>query len=168
MALVKGPFEIKWGGSLVTDIETIETEFEQDSEDYNTVDGRVYTIEGAIKAGAVLTLLRSEIAILAALLPQYFVANGGVLSTGETVNQADGAIDLLAASCDTNPVYGNLDIISCGNPGQVYRLVNARTKVETVEFDDKVRKVQIRFIGEPEAGEANVQFFTEGTIAVVS
>lgn len=168
MPLRRGPFEIQWAGNTVSDVETIETDISQDSEDYTTVDGRTYTLDGAIKATATITLLRSDVPTLAALLPQYFVPNGGTMSTGETVNSAVGAIDIFAASCETDPIYGPLDIISCGNPGQVMRLVNARTKIDSTEFDDKIGKVLIQFIGEPDAGEGNLQFFTEGALTVVS
>lgn len=168
MALVKGPFDITWGGNTLANIEEIENEFEHDSEDYTTVQHNTYEIDGPIKATTTLTLLASDIAALAIVLPQYHVANDEVLSTGETVDDADGAIDIAAASCDEDPVYNDLDIISCANPGQVYRLINARTKVSSIDFDDKVRKVMVKFIGEPASGEGNVQFFKEGTIAVVS
>lgn len=168
MALVKGPWELKWGNNTLLDIEEISVDYEQDSEDYTTVQHQTYQIDGAIKASVSLTLLASDISALAVVLPQYHVANGEILSTGETVSDANGAIDVVAQNCGESVTYGNLDIISCANPGQVYRLVNARTKLEGVEFDDKVRKVTVQFIGESASDEASIQFFTEGTIAVVS
>jgi len=168
MALVRGPFDITWGANTLSNVEEIENEFEQDSEDYTTVQHNTYQLDGPIKATVTLTLLASDVAALAAVLPQYHVANGGTMSTGETVTDSDGAIDVAALSCDDDPVYNDLDIVSCGNPGQVYRLVNARTKIDSIEFDDKIRKVAVQFIGEPAQGEANVQFFKEGTIAVAS
>lgn len=168
MALAKGPFDLEWGANTLLDIESIETEFEQDSEDYTTVQHNTYQVDGPIKATATLTFLATDIASLAAVLPQYHVANGQEMSTGEIVNDADGAIDVKAAACDENPVYNDLTITSCANPGQVYRLVNARTKIDSVEFDDKIRKVSVQFIGEPASGEANIQFFKEGTLSIVS
>lgn len=168
MALRRGPFVLTWGGNTISDVEEIETEVEQDTDDHDTLDGRRFIFDGPIQATATIKLLRSDIATLAIVLPQYFVPNGGTLSTGETVNHSAGAIDVLAASCDTDPIYGPLDIVSCGNPGQVFRIVNARTKIDAVEFDPYVGTVDVQFIGEPGTGEANVQFFTEGTIAVVS
>ena len=90
------------------------------------------------------------------------------MSTGETVNNANGAIDIKAASCDDNIVYNNLDIISCGNPGQVLRLVNARTRIEGVELDNVIQKVMVKFIGESASTEATMQIFKSGTISVVS
>ena len=168
MALVRGPFDILWGGNTVQNIEEISVEYEQDSEDYTTVQHQTYELDGPIKATVTLTFLASDVAALAAVVPQYHVPNGGVMSTGETVNNADGAIDVVALDCDSSPVYNPLDIVSCANPGQVFRLVNARTKLDSIEFDDKIRKVMIKFIGEPAQGDANVQFFKEGTINVVS
>lgn len=168
MALVRGPFDITWGGNTLANIEEISVDHEQDSEDYTTVQHQTFELDGPIKSTLTLTLLASDVAALAAVLPQYHVSNGGVMSTGETVNNADGAIDVLALSCDEEPVYNDLDIVSCANPGQVFRLVHARSRLDSIEFDDKIRKVMVKFIGEPAQGEANVQFFKEGTINVVS
>lgn len=168
MALVRGPWDITWGVNTIGNIEEIEVEYEQDSEDYTTVQHETFELDGPIKSTVMLTLLSTDVAALAAVLPQYHVANAEELSTGETVDDEDGAIDVTAVNCDTVPVYHDLDITSCGDPGQTFRLVNARSKIDSIEFDDKIRKVVVKFVGEPEAGEANVQFFKEGTIAVVS
>jgi len=167
--LVKGNFEVKWGNNTLLDLSELSLDYEQNSNDYETVQGTTYTVEGAIKASVSITLLKSDVASLAVVLPQYFVANNGVLSTGETVTHADGAIDVKAASCDTAPTYNDLDIISCGDPGDVFRLVNARTVIDSMEFaDNAVRTVTVKFVGEPGSGEGNIQFFKEGTLSTVS
>lgn len=168
MALVRGPFEIKWGDNIITDIEEVEIEHEVQSDEFETVQGTTLEIDGSYKVSATITLLASDIPVLSAILPQYFVANGGVMSTGETVSNANGAIDVKAASCDDAIVYNNLDIKSCGNPGQVLRIVNARTRIEGVELDNVIQKVMVKFIGEAASTEATIQFFKYGTIAVVS
>lgn len=168
MALVRGPFDLKWGDNTLLNIEEISVDYEQDSEDYTTVQHQSIQLDGAIKASVTLTLLASDVAALSVVLPQYHVNNGGVMSTGETVNNAYGAIDVVALDCDQSPVYNDLDVISCANPGEVFRLVNARTKLDSIEFDDKVRKVMVQFVGEPAQGDGSVQFFKEGTINVVS
>lgn len=168
MALVRGPFDLKWGDNTLLNIEEISVDYEQDSEDYTTVQHQSIQLDGPIKASVTLTLLASDVAALSVVLPQYHVNNGDVLSTGETVNEAYGAIDVVALDCDDTPVYNDLDIISCANPGEVFRLVNARTKLDSIEFDDKVRKVMVQFVGEPAQGDGSVQFFKEGTINVVS
>ncbi len=168
MALVRGPFTIKWGDNVISDIEEVEIEHEVSSEEYETVQGTSLEIDGSYKVSAVLTLLASDIPVLSAILPQYFVANGGLMSTGETVSNANGAIDVKAASCDDAMVYNNLDIIACGNPGQVLRIVNARTRIEGIELDNVIQKVMVKFIGEAASTEATVQFFKTGSISVVS
>lgn len=167
--LVKGNFEVKWGVNTLLDISEISLDYEQNSNDYETVQGNSYTVEGAIIASATLTFLKSDVASLATVLPQYYVANGGELSTGETVTHADGAIDVKAASCDTAPTYNDLDVISCGTPGDVFRLTNARTVIDSMEFaDNSVRTVTVRFVGEPTPGTGNIQFFKEGSLSTVS
>lgn len=166
--LVTGPFEVKWGSVTLTEISEIEVDYEQDSEDYQTVQHQTFEVDGPQKASVMLTFLASDTAALRHVLPQNFVANGGVLSTGETVAEANGAIDLTPNNCTTSDVYRDLDIISCGNPGQVFRLVNARTRVDSVSFDDKLRTVVVKFIGEPANNEASIQFFEESSISVVS
>jgi len=168
MALVTGAFELKWGDTTLTDISEIDVEYEQDSETYTTVQHTTREVDGSQSASVTLTLLASDTAALRNVLPQNFVANGGVLSTGETVSNANGAIDVTPSNCTTSVVHKNLDIIGCGNPGQVFRLVNARTRVDSVDFDDKIRTIMVKFIGVPDSSEASIQFFTEGTINVVS
>ena len=168
MSLIKGPFTLKWGDNTVTDVESIDVSHEIDSADYETLQGKNIELDGSYKVNATITLLASDIPALAALLPQFFVPNGGVLSTGETVNQADGAIDVSPSACDTDTVYNNLDVISCETLAHVFRIVNARTKIEGIEFDNKVRKIMVKFVGEASSNEATVQFFREGTIATVS
>lgn len=169
MALVRGPFDLKWGANTLVDVSEISLDYEQDSNDYTTVDNRRYTIDGAINASVTLTFLASDVATLAAVLPQYHVAAGGQLSSGETVTGTAGAIDVVAAQCDGDPVYNDLNIISCGTNGQVFRLKNARTKIDSMEFaDNAVRTVTVAFLGEPEAGEGSIQFFRENDVTAVS
>lgn len=167
--LVRGPFDLRWGSNTLVDVSEISLDYSQDSNDYTTVDNRRYTLDGAIAASVSITFLASDVASLAAVLPQYHVPNGGSLSSGETVTGTDGAIDVVAASCDSDPVYNDLDVISCGTNGQVFRLKNARTKIDSMEFaDNAVRTVTVVFIGEPDAGVGNIQFFAENDVASVS
>lgn len=169
MALVKGPFNLKWGANTLVDVSEISLDYSQDSNDYTTVQNLTYRVDTAINASVTLTFLASDIPALAAVLPQYHVPNGGTLSSGEVVNDADGAIDVKSAACDEESVYNDLDIISCGVPGQVFRLKNARTKIDSMEFaDNAIRTVSVQFIGEPEQGVGNIQFFKSGTISTVS
>lgn len=166
--IIRGPFTLRWGDNVIQDVEEVNLEHEVTSDDYETVQGKIITVDGPYRVAATITLLASDIPTLALIMPQYYVANGGILSTGETVSNADGAIDVRAAACDENIIYNNLDIESCGSPADVLRIVNARTRIESIEMDNKVRKVMVRFIGESEGNEATVQFFKKNSIAVVS
>lgn len=168
MSLVKGPFQIKWGDNVITDVESIEVTHEVATEDYVTLGGRTIQVDGAFKVGAVITLLASDIPALAAVLPQYFVPDGGVLSTGETVNHADGAIDIVPQDCSSDNVTNPLDIISCASLANVARIVDCRTQIEGYEADNKIQKVMIKFIGEAASDVATMQFFRQGTIHTVS
>lgn len=168
MSLVKGPFQIKWGDNVITDVESIEVTHEVATEDYTTLGGRTIQIDGAFKVGAVITLLASDIPALAAVLPQYFVPDGGILSTGETVAHADGAIDIVPQDCSSDDVTNPLDIISCASLANVARIVDARTQIEGYEVDNKIQKVKIKFIGEAASDVATMQFFRQGTIHTVS
>lgn len=166
--LIRGPFTIKWGDNTIIGVEEVNVEHEIMSEDFETVAGQVYEVDGPHKGSVELTLLDTDIASLAALLPQHHVENGAQLSTGETVNNAQGAMDFVARQCDESIVYNNLDIISCGADASVIRLVNARSKFAGIEVTNKIRKVTVRFVGEPASDEASMQFFKQGTINVVS
>lgn len=166
--IVKGPFTLKWGDNTIEDVETIDFSYDTDTDDTNTLQGKVYELDGAVKVSATITLLASDIPALAALLPQNFVENGGVLSTGETVNNANGAMDFAPGNCDEALVKNPFDIISCNNPSQVYRIVDARTRFDGLSVDDKVAKAMVRIIGESAADEAGLQIFAENTVSVVS
>lgn len=169
MSLVKGPFSLKWGDNPILDVSEVGFNYDVATNDYETVDGRTYTVDGAITASIELTLLSSDVAALSTIFPQYFVAKGDKMSTGETVTADEGAIDIQAASCDTNNVNYPLDIISCA--GDVTRLVNARTSLSGIELSDNaLRTVTVTFRGEPEQNEDGktmgiVQFFKENGIS---
>lgn len=168
MPIIRGPFTLSWGDNVIVDVEELDVEFIKDSEIFNTIQGRALEIDGNMQISATITLLAADIPALAAILPQHFVANGEVMSTGETVDSAEGAIDIVPRACDEDLVYNNLDIVACGNPGQVHRVVNARTVFVDPDFTEKLVKVQVKFIGEAEDGVALLQFFKENEIGIVS
>lgn len=161
MSLVKGPFNFKWGAKQLNNVSEISFDYEVESNDTTTLDGRKYTIQSGISATVTLTLLDNDIASLATILPQYYKAKGQILSTGEIVVQDQGAIDIAAASCTTSDVYNQLDIYACGTNAQVLRLVRARTQIDSIDIGDGLRTVAIQFIGEPLAGDAVVQFLQD-------
>lgn len=167
MPLVKGPWTVEWGDIVLDEIEEMSVEYEVESNDVSSVQGRTYTITGAHKASASITLLSTDILALKAVFPQYWVPNGSTMSSGETVTDTDGAIDVLPGALSGN--YG-LIITSSGSPnGQVFRLLGARTEIEEITFpDDNVRRVVVTFIGETDASLATVQFFKEGALGSIS
>lgn len=161
MSLVKGPFNFKWGSNTLSNISEISVDYTVDSSDTSTLDGNTFSVQTGLSATVTLTLLDNDIASLATVLPQYYVAQGDTLSTGETVGESQGAIDITAASCDTSDVYNQLDIYACGTNAQVMRLVNARTQVDSIDIGDGLRTVAVQFIGEPASGQAVVQFLQD-------
>lgn len=165
MALVKGPFTLKWGNNTLTDVESVDLSFDQESNDYTTVDGRTITLKGAIKASATITLLASDAATLAPVLPQFAKAAGQTVSSGETVATGKVAIDVLAGDCTSVETKNDLDIISCGNPGEILRLKACSTSLSSVALENnQVRTVELTFTGEPAQGVAAIQAFEQGAL----
>lgn len=164
--LVKGPFTLKWGNNDILDVSEVTFNYEQETNDYDTVDGRRYQVEGVMTASVELTLLSSDIDALKVVVPQFYVAKGDKLSTGETVTADAGAIDFVAASCDTDRTSYDLEITACGADAEVTRLVNAHSNVSGIEIqDNQVRTVTVTFTGEPEQGQGILQFFKVGGIS---
>lgn len=163
MSKVKGPFDLEWGNNTLADVGEIDVDWDQDTESFNTVQHNRFEVDGGLLVKVTITLLATDIAALAAVLPQFFVAQGGTMSTGDSVDSSVGAIDL-AANCDEE-THNDLDITSCGDPGQTMRIVNARTRVNSVDNTDKLRSVMVEFIGEPAGGQGAVQFFLAGGIS---
>ena len=161
MALVKGPFNFKWGANQLNNISVVKFDYKVDSNDTLTLDGNKYTVQTGMSAVVILTLLDNDIASLATVLPQFYVPMGGTLSTGETVTQSQGAVDVMAASCTTSDVYNQLDIYACGTNAQVLRLVRARTQIDSIDITNGLRTVVVSFIGEPLSGKAVVQFLQD-------
>lgn len=161
MSLVKGPFNFKWGANTLNNISDISFDYAVDTNDTTTLDGNKYTVQTGMSATATLTLLYNDIASLATILPQFYVPMGEQLSTGETVAQTQGAIDITAASCTTSDVYNQLDIYACGTNAEVLRLVRCRTQIDSIDIADGLRTVAVMFIGEPTSGSAVVQFLQD-------
>lgn len=161
MSLVKGPFRFKWGANEVNNVSDISVDYSVDTSSTSTLDGNKYTVETGMSATVTLTLLDNDIASLAMLLPQFYIATGQPLSTGQTVTNVAGAIDVTAASCTVSDIYNQLDIYACGSNAQVLRLVNCRTQISSVDISDGLRTVAVQFIGEPASGDGVIQFLTD-------
>ena len=160
MSLVRGPFTVAWGSNTILDVSELTFNYDVATNDYETIQGDTYTVDGAITASVELTLLASDVEALSTIFPQYYKAEGETMSDG-TVAPEGGAIDIVAASCDTTDTTYPLDITSC--TGQVLRLRNARTSLSGIEIqDNSVRVVTVTFRGEAK-GAAIVQMFGSGT-----
>lgn len=165
--IIHGSYNIKWGDNVLEDVTEIDFTNDISDEDFETLQGQTKTVDGPRKVTAGITLLSTDIQALAAVLPQHFVDDGEVMSTGETVNDAVGAIDVVDHCADA-PVYHDLTITSCGDPGQVLRLVNCRTRLDSIDTPTTARTVQVLFLAEAESGQALVQFFNEGALNYIS
>ena len=159
--IIKGPFSFKWGANTLNNVSEASIDYAVESSDTTTLDGRKYMIQTGMSATVSLTLLDNDIASMATILPQFYVAKGAVLSTGETVTQDAGAIDIKAASCTTSDVFNQLDIYACGTNAQVLRLVRCRTQIDSIDIGDGLRTIAVQFIGEPDTGDAVVQLLQD-------
>ena len=166
MPIVKGPFTVKWGENVLKDVEEVDVSFEQESNDYTTIDGRTTKVFGAISASATITLLSSDVKSLSILLPQFTKTEDDEMSTGEIVAKDAVALDVLAGDCTVaQPEAADLDIIACGNPAEVFRIKETRTSISEFSLENnQVRTIQITFTGEPVQGHAAVQAFIDGTL----
>src|SRR3954463_2411525 len=97
---IKGPFDVQYGANTLEDIESFDFSYSVDTDDVTTVQGRKTRFYGSHQVTVKLTFLKNDVASLAVVLPQYHVATGQTLSSGETVTAADGAIDLVPGGCD--------------------------------------------------------------------
>lgn len=144
--IVKGPFSIKWGENPILDVTDLTFNYDVATNDYETIQGTTYTVDGAITASVELTLLKSDVEALRTIFPLYFVEKGQTLSTGEVATE--DTIDITAAACDTVDTQYNLDITSCA--GDITRLVNAKASLSGMEIaDNSIRTVTVTFRGEP-------------------
>lgn len=153
---VRGPFNVKWGDTTIEDIESLDIEYDVTREEYESNAGNIYELERGIKSAVRLTLLATDLDSLKVLLPQYFVATGGELADGSYVVDERGAIDILPGDCDVEDEYHDLLITACGDPGEIFKLMHARSTIERFEIG-KIRKVVIKLIGEPEPSQSVVQ-----------
>lgn len=168
MTLVKGPHVIDFGADEVLKVEEIDVAIETDSNDYDTVQGVKYTVDTTMSSVVTLTLLNTDVTSLRVVLPQYFVANSETLSTGEVVNDAQGAIDVIPTGCVSIANLKHLTITSCDETGaqHVMRVPDVSTRIDSVEIDGPgARKVMIQFRAE---GTTMAQFFDSGAVTSIS
>lgn len=151
MAIIKGPFNLVWGKNMLTDVESVDLSFETEGNDYNTMDGRSFSLQRAISASATISILASDAASLAPIIPQFAKLAGSTMSSGEIVEDGAVAIDIFADNCEVSEDKYDLDIISCNDPSQVLRLKSCATSVAGVNFENnQARVIEITFTGEPD------------------
>lgn len=166
MALVKGPFDIEVGGSILGGIETLDFTYDVKEDTYDSLQGYTYTVPGAHGASFEATFLENDVRSLAVVLPQYYKANGSTLSSGEMISDPDGAIDIVPG---TTGSLRDLILVSADSPlGQVMRMKNVQTEISGMEVTATVRKVKVKFTAQPTEGVALVQFFKEQAITGIS
>ena len=120
--LRKGPFNLTWRGNTILDVESLDISLDINSEKYEANSGRVIETEKSTHVFLSFTLLATDIASLAIVLPQFFVPFGEMLSTGEIVSGSDGAIDY-------NPYIYNEEFIyvKVGNKQEIsYQILSAQ------------------------------------------
>lgn len=164
--IIKGPFNFKLGLNTLADIESVKFDYKVDSADKTTVQGRKKRVYGTHMVVVTATFLESDVPSLAVVLPQYHVANGGTLSSGETVTGVDGALDIIPGGCATGLVKTDLIIESCGTDGEVLRVMECITEIGALSLDDKNRTVDVEFTGQSDA--ATIQMFKKGSVSNVS
>lgn len=164
--LIKGPFELLFGGNVLEDVESFDFSYSVDSDDKSSVQGRKFRFYGAHQVTVKLTFLKNDVSSLAVVLPQYFVPNGGTLSSGETVNTAAGAIDVVPGGCDTSGIEEDLVIRSCGANGEDLVIKNATSEIAGVNLDDKNRTIEVEFTGQSDS--ATIQIFKKSGVTVIS
>ena len=163
---LNGPFNLKWGSNVLEDVDKITFKYSQASNNYTLVNGQTKTFFGSMSASITLSFLAPDTATLRMIFPQYYVPKGSKLSTGETVVDPDGAIDISAAQCSNTTLTYPLDVIGCGmNSANTLRLINAYTSLSAVNVqNDNLITVDVVFTGQPNYGEGTLQFFTQGGI----
>ena len=164
--IIKASHNFYWNNITLAEVTDFAMDFALNSEDNQSLQGRTVELQGARKIAVSLTFLRTDTETLRGVLPQYAIAPGQVMSTGEIATE--GAIDLVPENCGER-VYSDLEIESCdAEGGETLRIVNAYTEMDTMDYDQYKRTVTVRFIGEAEPGSALVQFFPTNSLQAVS
>lgn len=164
--ILRGPNTLKLGLNTIAEVENIDVSYDVDSDDKKTVQGHTVTLYGAVKVSAKLTMLHSDVTSLAVLVPQNFVANGETLSSGEVVNDPDGAIDVLPAACSAAGLGEDLIIETCGDDGHIVRIMHCISQITGLSVDDKYTTVEVTLTGQSDG--ASIQIFRKGAISNVS
>lgn len=164
--IVRGPFNLLFGPNTLAAIATLKIAYSVDTTDTATVQGQKIRTFGAHQVIVTATFLKSDVPALAIALAQYFVPNGGVLSSGETVNDSRGAIDLVPGGCASasNPL--DLIIESCGTNAPVLRVMDCISEISGLTVDEQSLTVDVDFTGQSTG--ATIQMFAKNAISNLS
>jgi hypothetical protein len=165
--IIRGPFNLIYGGNTLSEISSLKFNYSVDTTDTATVQGHKKRTYGAHEVTVTATFLESDIPSLAIALPQYFVANGSVLSTGETVTDANGAIDIVPGKTAT-ATGSDLLIEQSAETSSSYvlRVLDAISEISSVSLDEKSEMVDVEFTGQSDL--ATIQMFLKDAISVLS
>src|SRR6478672_7792707 len=140
--IVIGPWDIEVGGTILGEIESLNFTYAVKSDTFDSLQGQSTTIYGAHSSEIEITLLDTDITSLKAAIPQYWVANGATLSTGEVITDANGGIDIVPGNTGTPR---DLILVSANNPGQVMRLNDTTSEISGVDVTATIRKIKVKF-----------------------
>lgn len=160
------PYEVTYGANVVKNITELTLNQERERETVQYLDGGTGRYNGNWDISVDITVAKDDIDTLAVLVPQYHVADGETMSTGEVVDNEDGAIDVSTANCDTDEVTQHLEIKACN--GRVLRIVDASSDLNTSTFNQNYGTTTVTFYGRAEGGRAAVQYFKAGSLTPAS
>lgn len=160
------PYTVEYGANAVSNITELALNMERERETVQFLDGGTGRYSGNWDVSVDITVAKDDVATLSVLTPQYHVAKNGILSTGEKVNDDDGAIDVASASCDVDEDTEHLTITACN--GRVLRIVDASSDISTSTFNQNYGTTTVTFFGRAVGGRAAIQYFKEGSISQVS
>lgn len=163
--IVRGPFNLIYGGVTLAEISTLKFNYSVDTADTATVQGHKKRTYGSHMVTVTATFLESDVPSLAAALPQYFNANSTTLSTGETVNDVLGVIDVVPGDT-VSAVGSDLLIEGSGTNGTVLRVLDAISEISAVNIDEKAQTVDVEFTGQSDL--ATIQFMRKNSITNLS
>ena len=156
-----GPYTVKYGAVTFTDVTEVSWDYSANTNEQTLIDGRTLTLPTTTTASVSVTLYGADIKTLSLIFPQFAVTSGSQLSTGETLTK-DAFDAKPMTACGAGETKDDLEIIGCK---LTTRLVNARAIIDSIEYQDNItQNVTIRFIGEPDPGEAVFQIYPNGGI----
>lgn len=160
------PYEVTYGANTVKNISELTVNMDRERETVPYLDGGMGRFNGNWDVSVDITIAKDDIDVLAALVPQYHVAQNEEMSTGEIVTGEDGAIDVNTTDCDTDEVTQFLEIKACN--GRVLRIVDATSDINTSTFNQNYGTTTVSFFGRAEGGRGAVQYFQAGDLTPAS